>query len=402
MRRTLDRHFRWLPSALTLALCLAAAWAISLAAPIPARDEFNVVRWELRHLPNKWLYLSGRFLRGGLSPSEEDERLGRYLVLTARIRRLEADVATDVPGQRDELESLLHERHSLQNDAEAVLEGRLTAVLEDAGLDSSLPLFPDARWVFPPVDVELEEPPSELAVSRRDRIELVDQRPLRPGLSLDDAVALERAAERGGDRSALVLGVSGVATYPSIVAPEADYQGLVEAVAHEWVHQYLAFKPLGRRILSSEQLRTLNETVADLAGHDLALLVVQRYPLPSGAAAQLATLAPPEPAVDVGAVLRRLRLDIEALLSRGRVGEAEALMEQRRRELADQGVVFRRINQAFFAFHGSYADDPASIDPLGAKVEALRRRAGSVGAFLRAAAGLTSPADLDELLARQR
>ena len=74
-------------------------------------------------------------------------------------------------------------------------------------------------------------------------------------------------------------------------------------------------------------------------------------------------------------------------------------MEQRRRELAQQGVVFRRINQAFFAFYGTYADDPASIDPIGEKVRTLRERSGSTGAFLRAAAQLTGDASLDRLLA---
>ncbi len=74
-------------------------------------------------------------------------------------------------------------------------------------------------------------------------------------------------------------------------------------------------------------------------------------------------------------------------------------MEERRRELADEGVLFRRINQAFFASRSLYANTPASIDPIGGKAQALRERAGSVGAFLRVAAQLTSEADLDRLLA---
>ncbi len=399
MRRTVARWEGWLFVALTMCVCLAGAWAISLAIPLPSPKEFNFGHWEMRHLPDKWVYLAGRRLRGGLSGEEEDERLGRYLVLSARIRTMERSLGgTDAPSQ-DLLGRLRHERDGLENDVEAIIEGRLTSVLEETGLESSLPLFPDARWVFPPVDVEFNAPPLVLNVSRRDRIELVEQRPLEPGLSLQDVEVLEQTAERDGERSALVESISGVATYPSIVASRGDYELLVETVAHEWVHHYLFFKPLGRRALANLELQTLNETVADLAGLELAALLVERYPLAPDAASQLEALSPPEPAVDVDAVLRRLRIDVEMLLAAGKVEDAETLMAQRRQELADAGVVFRKINQAFFAFRSVYAGNPASIDPVGGKIETLRERMGSVGAFLRAASRLTSEAELDALLA---
>ena len=217
-------------------------------------------------------------------------------------------------------------------------------------------------------------------------------------MSLAAIIAKEQAVERDGELSALVEQIAGAATYPSVVAPDGDYLDLVETIAHEWVHQYLYFKPLGVRVVESEELRTLNETVANIAGRDLAMLVVARFPLPAGAAATPG----PGSSIDVGAVLRQLRLDVGELLGQGDIDEAERLMEQRRRELAAQGVVYRRINQAFFAFRSVYADDPASIDPIGEQVQTLREREGSVGAFLRAAEGLTSAEELDELLTSVR
>jgi hypothetical protein len=210
---------------------------------------------------------------------------------------------------------------------------------------------------------------------------------------------LEKEAERDGSRSALAEAVAGAATYPSIVAPRGDYEWLVDTVAHEWVHHYLFFKPLGRRAYTDLEHQTLNETVADLAGLELASLFVQRNSLPADVTSQLSALSPQEPPVDVGYVLRRLRLDVESLLALGEIEDAEALMEQRRQELADQGVVFRKINQAFFAFRSIYAGDPASLDPLGEKVATLRERTGSVGAFLQAVSGIASRAELDALLA---
>ncbi len=405
MRPPSPRPGAWLLLVALLSGCLAGAWALALLIPLPAHDEFNVVRWELEHVPNKWLYLTERFFGEGLSPNEEDERVGRYLLLSARIQLLERDLAggpaADEAARREELARLREERDALENDVEAVIEGRLTAVLEEAGLESSFPLFPDFRWVFPPVDFELEPPLRVLVVSPRERIELIDQRPLTEGLSLDDGVRIEQAEEKGGSRSALALGVAGAATYPSIVAPRAGYEDLVETVAHEWVHHYLFFHPLGQRYLTSLELRTLNETVANIAGKELGSLLVARYPLPAPVAAELAALLP-EPSVDAGAELRRLRLEVEALLARGQVDAAEALMEQRRRELAEEGVVFRRINQAYFAFQNLYADTPASIDPIGLKLLTLRQREGSVRGFLREAAGLTSRAELDRLLSAGR
>jgi len=97
--------------------------------------------------------------------------------------------------------------------------------------------------------------------------------------------------------------------------------------------------------------------------------------------------------------MRALRLRVEELLAQGRVEEAERLMERKRDEFQEHGVYIRRINQAYFAFFGSYADTPTSIDPIGPKLQRLRDRAGSVTDFVRLARSLTSEADLDRLLA---
>jgi hypothetical protein len=397
MRRSTAHRRPWLILFALIVLCVGAAWSISLAVPLPSRDEFNVVRWELRHLPNKWLYLTGRLFRGGLSPAEENERLGRYLELSLRTDLLAAKASQ--PDASAELARLERERAGLKNDVEAIIEGRITSVLEKAGLESSLPLFPDARRVFPPVDAEFEEPPQELVISPRDRIALIDERPLRSGLSLTQIGAIEQSAERQGNRSALVEPLAGVATYPSIDAPDWDYQSLVEVTAHEWVHQYLFFKPLGQRYNSSLELQTINETVATIAGQQLAAEVVADFPLPADTTKALAALQPPAPQVDVGAALRTLRSEVDSLLAQGRVDAAEALMEQRRQELTSQGVYVRKINQAFFAFENIYATRPGSTDPVGGKLQTLLAREQSIGAFLRAASRLTSGADLDRLLA---
>jgi hypothetical protein len=393
IQRVIHRYLHWAAALSILMMCLAGGISLAGAVRLPSGDEFNVLEWELRNAPGKWLYLGGRILHGRLSQAEEDARLGRYILLTARIEQLKRDGAS-----QPEIDRLRDERDGLENDVEAVLEGRLTTLLEEQGLESSLPLFPDARLVFPPVDVELDDTPHVLAVSPRDRIELVEQRAIRADLGPDDAGEIEAEVEAGGTRSALVDGLAGMSLYPSVVAPRTSYAALAETTAHEWVHNYLSLKPLGIRYLSSLELRTLNETVADIVGQELGAQLTERYPLAEPYASQLAALAPDALVVDVGAALRQLRIDVDALLAQGQIDRAEALMEQRRRELADQGAYFRRINQAFFAFRNIYATDPASTDPIGEKLGTLREREGSTGAFLRAAAQLTSAAALDRLL----
>ena len=393
MSRLANRYSNWIFAFTMPVICLLSSGAAALAVPMPAEDDFNVVHWELRHIPGKWLYLTGQFFDGGLSREEEDERLRRFLLLSDQIRGVEVAFAA---GDAEKLQALLAERDKLENDAEAIIEGRLTAVLEEAGLESSLPFFPDARWVFPPVDVEFDEPPRSLSISPRSRIELIERRPLRPGLSLDEAVEREVDVESAGDVAAIVGSLAGAATYPAIVAPVGDYRRLVSTVAHEWVHHYLFFKPLGVRYYDSIQLRTLNETVADVAGDALAALVIERFPVPGDASDAEPDPAPPT--VDVDAFLRDLRQDVELLLTAGQIDVAEALMEERRLELAEQGVVFRRINQAFFAARGIYATSPGSVDPIGEQLRTLLAQTGGVGAFLRSTAEFRSVAQLDEAL----
>jgi hypothetical protein len=86
------------------------------------------------------------------------------------------------------------------------------------------------------------------------------------------------------------------------------------------------------------------------------------------------------------------------MLAQGQVEQAEALMAAKRDEFQSKGVFIRRLNQAYFAFHGFYADSPGSIDPIGPKLQTLLEQAGSPGEFVRRASALTTRADLDKAL----
>jgi hypothetical protein len=84
--------------------------------------------------------------------------------------------------------------------------------------------------------------------------------------------------------------------------------------------------------------------------------------------------------------MRETRLRTEELLAQGKIEEAEAYMEERRQLMAANGRFIRKINQAFFAFHGSYATSPASISPIHEQLKALQRRTDSLEEFVKAVA----------------
>jgi hypothetical protein len=92
--------------------------------------------------------------------------------------------------------------------------------------------------------------------------------------------------------------------------------------------------------------------------------------------------------------MRRIRLHVDELLAKGRVVEAEDYMEQERQKLVAAGHRLRRLNQAYFAFHGSYATSPASVDPIGPWLRQLRAQSGSLKGFLDQVSRMRSLEDL--------
>jgi len=326
---------------------------------------------------NKWLHALGAPFRDDLEP---DEAMSRYFTLE--------DFSTE-------------EARQLENLVEAEIEGRIDKVIGELGIDGRLPL---PGSVFPPVDIELASSPRALVVSPRAQIERSSTELLRPDLSLDDAVAIEADIELDESLSALVVGTGGVATYPAVVREGRSYAGTVSTAAHEWVHHYLSFYELGFRYNDSSDLRTINETVADIVGDEIAEIVIERFgdPTKSSLPPVASTVTSPSeaapPAVDRDEVLRELRLEVDSLLAAGQIAEAEARMEQVRLELCDAGHCIRRINQAYFAWFGTYAAREDAVDPLGDQLRTLRQELGSLEAFLKAVRDTGSRGEVEALL----
>ena len=114
---------------------------------------------------------------------------------------------------------------------------------------------------------------------------------------------------------------------------------------------------------------------------------------------------PPEPPeFDFRAEMRETRIQVDELLAQGKIEEAEVYMEERRQEFVAQGYHIRKLNQAYFAFHGAYADEPgaAGDDPIGPAVQELRARSPNLYAFVARIAPITTLAELEALLKETR
>ena len=62
--------------------------------------------------------------------------------------------------------------------------------------------------------------------------------------------------------------------------------------------------------------------------------------------------------------MKETRKNVDLLLKNNNILEAEKYMEEKRKKLENKGILIRKINQAWFAFHGTYTDSPTSVSPV--------------------------------------
>lgn len=284
--------------------------------------------------------------------------------------------------------------------AEAILEGEAEQILRDYGFGFEGAIIPPLSFTFAPL-------PSALIVSPRNVIRQDLNINLRLDLDLVAKIKLEQAVETATGSSALVVPVGGLGTYPTMVQESTALVWVTEVIGHEWVHNYLALRPLGLRYGASPDLRTMNETTAALMGVAIGHEILRQfYPdlLPSAPAPSAPSgETPAEPVFDFRAEMRQTRVTVDQLLEQGEIDQAEAYMEARRTFFWDHGYHIRRLNQAYFAFHGAYADEPggaAGDDPVGEAVRKLWERADSPYAFLQQMARMRQIEDLWEAAGR--
>ena len=295
------------------------------------------------------------------------------------------DPATLSVDFRRQLKALRDKRAEIEPLSEAILQDQVNEIASEAGLTFG-------GQAFPPVLYHTTPPPDALIISPRSVIRQDQDISISPDISVDQMVALENQVDQSLNVSSLVVGIGGIGLYPTMVMETTDINGLAEVVAHEWVHNYLTLHPLGLSYMNSPELRTMNETVAAIAGTELGRAVVKKYypeylpPEAPPVASVIDPNQPPSPpAFNYLAEMHLTRVNTDKLLAEGKIEQAETYMELRRQYLWEHGYHIRKLNQAYFAFYGAYADQPggpAGADPVGAAVRLLRDKSASLSDFI--------------------
>jgi hypothetical protein len=374
---------------------------------VVAGHQFSFARWEARALTRK---LDQMLTSTAGSSSEEEQKatILDYLSLVQRIGQLEQSIqqtysaveenpAAAALPLRQELEELRQSQAEMQGQVEAILEEQITRILFSQDLDS-------LGIVWPPVKFQFERLPLYLVISPRQEIRVRKAVYLEHGLGLDIREAIEEEIDETFDVSSLIVGIGGLSAYPTMIIEVASLDFIVKAAAHEWVHNYLFFRPLGWHYDASPQMRTINETVASIVGDEIGGLVIARfYPELAPPPVEMGEeQLQPEPAEsEFNREMRHIRLTVDEMLAQGDVEGAEEYMEERRRFLVSQGYYIRKLNQAYFAFYGSYATSPISVDPIGEALQRLRRESASLREFVDTVAAMTSHEELWRILDEQ-
>lgn len=314
-----------------------------------------------------------------------------------------AAVAAQITELTAQLDGLYARRSQLVPLAEEILQAQIGAVFAEQG-------FTMLGQPIPPVMFHSTPLPWALIVSPRASIAQTANISLRTELTIEEHIAIEDEVAAGLDVSALVVPVGGIGVYPTMVAQTSNLNWLAEVVSHEWIHNYLTLRPLGVLYFQNRELTTMNETTANIVGREIGQAVIARYypelapPPPAAASTTTQESLPEAPIFDFNAEMHATRVQVDALLAAGDIDEAEAYMEERRLFFWDHGYAIRKLNQAYFAFYGSYADSPvgaAGEDPVGAAVRELRGRSASLREFVGRMAWLTSFEGLQKLLTDQ-
>ncbi len=393
--------------------------------------KYSFVNWEVRHVPDKWLSKARRVLTRESGP-DRGVRIARakeFFELGVELRRLAQQTQfpsiiqpNSLPKNRrsspsgqgsgvpfdsglsleQKIERIKERRRSLAAEVEETIEAEVTEVLASVGLTH-------AWGVFPPVDAVFSTSPHVLVLSPRDRIDPQRTVLLNPGLSNQRKEEIEAAILAQEDLAALVENTGGVAVYPSVVTDVFGLRQAVVTTSHEWLHHWFFFRPLGRNFWSGQEMTVLNETAATIAGEEIGERVFTAL---TGPGIEPSGSSPPPPrddrkpggpgsgGFDFDAEMRETRVRVDELLAQGMVEEAEAYMEDRRQLFVANGHLIRKINQAYFAFHGTYATSPASVSPIGDQMRRLRAQSKSLEEFLRTVDGFGSYQEfLDHLAA---
>ncbi len=374
--------------------------------------QFDYFTWTVNAAWQK-LQLSAMSMPYYLNNDQRKQVVYDYIQITRDIEKRESDLdqiyadpaiidkdASSAP-LRKELNELTHQQQNLAPFTESVIQDQVGSVASEMGLTTGGQPIPSVLYKVSPL-------PLALIISPREKVQQDANLSLLPDLTVEQREILETEVDKQLNVSSLIVPVGGIGAYPTMVMRTSDLRWLTEVVAHEWIHNFLTLRPLGIRYDTTPELRTMNETTASIAGKEIGQRVIEKYypeliareQTASGLVSQ--SNGRPNPGdfrqpFDFRVEMHETRVTVDQLLSEGKIEEAENYMDSRRQLFWDNGYALRKLNQAYFAFYGAYADVPggaAGEDPVGPAVRALRERSATLAEFIYRIAWMTS---FDEL-----
>lgn len=299
--------------------------------------KFNILFWELENLPKKILNFTG-------SRNLTEEEVRKEI--------LEESIS------QDDLEDFFQKKVS----------SRIKETLS-------------MKFLFPPLSFSIENPPKVLIISPRDKIFQQKAILLNSQIPEEEIILIENSID-SMNYSSIILDTGGFAAYPSIIKPSKNFDFLFSTIAHEWLHHYLIFSPLGRSYFKGGDMVSINETLADLFASEILGKPDERKPSHN----------------KFRIMMKETRQRVDDLLEKGLLDEAEFYMNKRKEFINSEGYSIRKINQAYFAFHGNYGDSPSSTHNYDKDLKYLLSTYDSFEEFLNEIKNIDEPKQLEKLI----
>lgn len=352
-----------------------------------SESHFDYIAWELGTIH----YKIGQSFAGEhayINETERSQMVRTYFDDLTHTKQIETQIETiytdpnvidpqtesaDLRAERDTLRASLYSR---QTTIEAILEGQVAVILIEAG-------FGIGGQLIPPMSMRFIGQTQILVASPRDKIDMEYVLTLEP-IPVDERERIESEILTEQNLSSVIIPIGGMALYPAMIVETPNLSYIIETFAHEWLHHYLMFYPLGweTELFQNGESRIINETTASIFGRIIGRKVLERYypelvpsPAPQTSPPHPQTQETPQPpAFDFNSEMHQTRIRVDDMLASGTVEEAEAYMEARRKVFWDNGYRIRKLNQAWFAFYGGYQVEGISAggeDPIGPAVQTL-------------------------------
>ena len=371
--------------------------------------KFSIVSWEIKSLLSELAsVMTNSGETAAQTNSEQILLVTEYfdLAQTERLLLTKQERFLLSEEETQKLRAATQKRVKIENEVELIISGQIQSVIEDLGVYNPIN---KGDVFFPPLLFKFQLPPKLLTISYRNKLEVKTTILLKSNLTIEQIELVEARLEALG-WSAYIRQAGGVSLFPTVVYPDS-LQHRLNTIAHEWLHTYMVFTPLGLARFggNTNERQTIEETVATIFGNEIGAEVWRRFYLPYLSKITLTKPAPDtEQRVNTFSrdqFLIETRQQVEKLLSEGRIDEAEAYMRQRRNELEENGHYERKINQAYFVANGYYATNPVyqgGQNGLGEKLLELRQRSNSLSQFLKVVVRIKNLKDLEQELQKLR